>query len=167
MNPTSSSVPSVRSLVVVPAAITLAVTALRLALELLGAPSWLANRDAGGPGALAGIVWLPFVFGPWFALRLRAHIASTRALLAPLARTLVVYGLLARLPVFLVTIVAVLGEWGTHYDAFPGQFGTAAKIGLGFAFQMGFWACIWTVVTGMLAGLLVVALRPRSKAAAA
>jgi hypothetical protein len=151
--------PSLRSLVFVPALVTLAVTVLRLALELAGGPAWLANNGPGGAGAVLGIVWLPFVFGPWFALRLRPHVASTRALLKPLARTLLLYGFLARLPVFLLTIPAVLGNWGTHYDRFGSEIGVGTKLAIAFGAQMIFWACVWTLVTGMLAGLLAVALR--------
>ena len=38
-----------------------------------------------------------------------------------LARTLLAYGLAARIPVILVMLFAILGDWGTHYDvAGPG-----------------------------------------------
>ena len=159
------TVPSTRSLVVVPALITLAVTALRRAVEFAGLPAWLANNGAGGAGAIFGIVWMPLVFGPWFALRIRDAVASNRAVWRPLAKTLVVYGLLARLPVALLTIPAVLGDWGTHYDKFPFEGGAAAKIAAGFAAQLVFWACIWTVVTGTLAGMTVLAMRGRTRVA--
>jgi hypothetical protein len=62
--------PSVRRLILVPAAITLAVTLARLAGELGGGADWLFNRKAGGGGALVGIVWLIPVFGIHFGLRL-------------------------------------------------------------------------------------------------
>src|SRR5215813_2742040 len=90
-----TSAPSVRSLVLVPALITLGVTLLRLVAEVIRAPGWLASSEAGGRGALLGIVWLPLLFGPWFALRIRPHVAGTKALLARLAKTLLVYGLAA------------------------------------------------------------------------
>lgn len=67
-----SHVPNVplRRLILVPSLITLAVTLLRLTGELLHwNPSWF-NRQAGGGGALVGIVWLVPFFGAWFALRL-------------------------------------------------------------------------------------------------
>jgi hypothetical protein len=57
-------------LVLVPALITLALTLLRLTGELLHWSPALFNRDAGGGGALVGIVWLIPVFGIWFALQL-------------------------------------------------------------------------------------------------
>jgi hypothetical protein len=62
--------PSTRDLVLVPALITLAVTALRLAGELQRWSPRLFNREAGGPGSLVGIVWLVPVFGVVFARRL-------------------------------------------------------------------------------------------------
>lgn len=64
------SKPSVGQLVLVPSLITLAVTALRLYGELQNWSSSLFNRDAGGGGSLIGIVWLIFVFGVYFAVRL-------------------------------------------------------------------------------------------------
>ncbi|MEZ5964224.1 MAG: hypothetical protein R3F56_10300 [Planctomycetota bacterium] len=157
MNSTAS--PTTRSLVLVPAVVTLAVTGVRLLLELKGAPAWLANSGVGGPGALLGIAWLPFLFGPWFAARLLPHAKSTKQLVARLAKTLWVYGLAARLPVALLTIPAVLGDWGTHYDKFPFEASTAAKIGAAFAAQLGFWASVWTVLTGLLAAFVVARLR--------
>jgi hypothetical protein len=57
-------------LILWPALIALAITLLRLAGELQGWPSALFNPAAGGGGALVGISWLPFLFGPWFAWKL-------------------------------------------------------------------------------------------------
>jgi hypothetical protein len=71
------SPPSWRWLVV-PAAITLAVTALRFTGELLLEQSTLFSRAAGGGGALVGIGWLIPVFGAWFALRLGPSRAPAR-----------------------------------------------------------------------------------------
>jgi hypothetical protein len=61
---------SITRLIAVPAVITLAVTLLRLTgeLERWGMP-WFGNQ-AGGEGAVVGISWLPFVFGPYFAVKL-------------------------------------------------------------------------------------------------
>jgi hypothetical protein len=63
---------SLLRLVLVPAILTLAVTLLRLAGELMHWSSSLFNRDAGGGGALVGIVWLIPIFGMYFALKLAA-----------------------------------------------------------------------------------------------
>ena len=64
--------PALRRLFVVATVVTLAVTLLRLAGELARWSPALFNREAGGPGALVGIVWLVPVFGVLFALRLAA-----------------------------------------------------------------------------------------------
>lgn len=162
---------SVKSLVLWPAVITLAVTALRLAGELLGGPELLFGRAAGGGGALVGIAWLVPVFGVvfghqlvrrgfaptgalrvagWGLLSLVAFVAVSMlvfsskagpqvqlggaALGAALAgwivfrgwpelgKVLVAYGLAARLPVAVLMLPAILGHWGTHYDAPPPDF---------------------------------------------
>ncbi len=61
------------------AATTLAITALRLAGELRGWPSWLFGRAAGGGGALVGIGWLLPLAGAWFGQRLAGAGARPRA----------------------------------------------------------------------------------------
>ena len=63
-----SSKLSLTRLVLVPAILTLAVTLLRVAGELLQWSPKLFNRDAGGGGALVGIVLLIPIFGMYFAL---------------------------------------------------------------------------------------------------
>ncbi|HEV2423759.1 MAG TPA: hypothetical protein VGZ29_02915 [Terriglobia bacterium] len=57
-------------LVAAPIVITLLITLLRLEGELHQGSSVLFNRNAGGVGAIVGIAWLPFIFGPYFAARL-------------------------------------------------------------------------------------------------
>ncbi len=57
-------------LILVPALITLAVTLLRLAGELLHWSKAWFNPEAGGPLSIVGIVWLGPVFGIYFAVRL-------------------------------------------------------------------------------------------------
>ena len=61
---------SIRRLILVPAVITLAVTLLRLVGELQRWSPTLFSREAGGAGALVGIVWLVPIFGIYFAIRL-------------------------------------------------------------------------------------------------
>jgi hypothetical protein len=61
---------SIRRLIVVPAVITLAVTLLRLIGELQHWSPKFFSREAGGAGALVGIVWLVPIFGIYFAIRL-------------------------------------------------------------------------------------------------
>jgi hypothetical protein len=57
-------------LIMYPVLITLLITLLRLFGELMGGPPILFSRGAGGGGAIIGITWLPFIFGPYFAVKL-------------------------------------------------------------------------------------------------
>ena len=57
-------------LILIPALLTLGVTLLRLAGELMNASPTLFSRAVGGGGALVGIIWLVPVFGTYFARRL-------------------------------------------------------------------------------------------------
>ncbi len=208
--------PTTRELVLVPALITLAITILRLVGELQGWSPRLFNRAAGGGGALVGISWLPFVFGPYFAWRLgttgdlparlgRAFgmallglgIVAATAVLAnvagvpPLAavglvsviallggwvaargwpslgRTLLVYALAARVPVAALMLPAILGNWGTHYDAPPPGFppmGPIARWAItGLLPQLTLWIG-FTLIMGMLFGAIAAAvLRTRRR----
>jgi ABC-type branched-subunit amino acid transport system permease subunit len=92
-NPTT---PSTRSLILVPAILTLLVTIVRLVGELQGWSPKYFNSDAGGHGAIVGIVWLAPLFGIWFARRLlnAGAVPSSRgrAILWPLAGVALVAG---------------------------------------------------------------------------
>ena len=57
-------------IILVPSLITLAVTLLRLTGELQGWSRVWFNPSPGGGFAPIGIVWLVFVFGAWFAVKL-------------------------------------------------------------------------------------------------
>ena len=218
-------------LILVPAVITLAVTLLRLFGELQGWSPALFNRDAGGGGALVGIVWLIPVFGAWFGWKLTRAGSGPRSLgrafgltlaalavvpltlfLAPkagivpehmwrpnvpltesltilsvwvvacfvgvaigilawpaLGRTLLAYGLAARIPIALLMLVAMLGNWGTHYDArpsYPPQMSTLAWwVTLGLVPQLLGW--IWyTIGFGALFGIVAAAIARRRETAA-
>ena len=104
-----------RRLVLVPALITLAVTLLRLTGELLHWSPSLFNREAGGGGALVGIVWLIPIFAIYFALRLaragedpaRVGPALARAALAMVAATVLSFGSVALFPTNPVLQLAV------------------------------------------------------------
>lgn len=77
--------PSLRSLVFVPAILTLLVTVLRLVGELEGwSPLLFGTPNAGGDGAILGISWLIFVFGLGFGVRVQ----RSRAGLARPGKTL-------------------------------------------------------------------------------
>ena len=148
--------PAYGRLILVPALITLAITLLRLGAEFMDLPSWLASKKPGSPGALLGISWLPPIFGIYFACKLAAFPGKRWA---NLFKTLFLYGLAARIPIIIIMGLAIFGNWGTHYDAFPpGTLSQASSIMKfllgGVATQLVWWLLIWTVGTGMLAGLI-------------
>ncbi|MDA2924211.1 hypothetical protein MYX65_06065 [Acidobacteria bacterium AH-259-L09] len=87
------------------------------------------------------------------AIQFRAWPAFAKALLA--------YGVAARIPVVLVMLFAILGNWGTHYDAPPPdlpQMGAWARFfWIGLLPQLTFWIA-YTVVIGALFGGIAKAL---------
>jgi hypothetical protein len=152
--------PSIQKLIAFPAFITLFVTLLRLTAEFMNLPGWLASREAGGAGALIGVAWLAPVFGVYFAVKLAD---APGKLWKNLLKTLFAYGLAARIPVIVIMGLAIFGNWGTHYDAFPPDMADMSPL-MKFLFggvvaQLIFWVCIWTVGTGMLAGLIASKIR--------
>lgn len=58
-------------LILIPAIITLVITLVRLLGELQHWPAPWFVSSAGGGGAIVGIAWLPIIFGPYFALKLK------------------------------------------------------------------------------------------------
>lgn len=139
------------TLVRIPVYLSLAVTGVRLLGALGGLPDFLVNREAGGTGALIGISWLAPVFAFWFGRRHGA--AGERGFVAAL-RTNFVYALGARIPVIVIMLFATLGEWGTHYDAYPPEMdgmGPWAQWFLGgVVAQVLFWIAFWTTLVGGL-----------------
>ena len=208
---------SIKKLITVPAIITLAVTLLRLAGELMHWSPALFNPAPGGGGAIVGIAWLVPIFGVYFAMKLAragelpsgsgpavgypllggllvpaAGLAATMlgagrqsftafgvfilasiigAVIAlrgwpALGRTLFAYGLAARIPVAIVMLFAILGNWGTHYDVAPPGFPSMSPFAkwllIGLLPQMTIW--LWyTIAAGMLFGGLFVALTGRAR----
>ena len=117
-----------------------------------------ANLNPQGFGAFGLFVVLAFA---GLALGLRAWPA--------LGKVLLQYALAARVPVILVMLVAMLGNWGTHYDVPPPNFpemGTLAKwFAIGVLPQLSIW--IWyTVVVGMIFGIAAAAVAGRRPATA-
>jgi len=106
---------SIRRLIVVPAVITLAVTLLRLIGELQHWSPMFFSREAGGAGALVGIVWLVPIFGIYFAIRLNqaGHGPTSRgraigfAVAALLAEAALVFAISKLSPSIVATIVLV------------------------------------------------------------
>lgn len=70
-------------------------------------------------------------------------------------RTNFVYALGARIPVIVIMLFATLGDWGTHYDAYPPEM--EAEMGPlaqwfwgGVVAQVLFWIGLWTTLIGGL-----------------
>jgi hypothetical protein len=133
-----------------------------LALAVVPALGFAA-RAAGLPEMSFGTFGL-YVLGAivGLLLALRAWPALGRVLLA--------YAFAARIPVALVMLVAILGNWGTHYDVppspdFPAMAPLTKWLLIGLLPQMTIW--IWfTVVIGGLFGLGAAALARRRVARA-
>ena len=83
-----------------------------------------------------------------------------------LGRVLLAYGLAARVPVALVMLAAMFGNWGTHYDVPPPDLpamSTIAKwVVIGLVPQMTIW--IWfTIAMGGLLGAIAAAVAGRAR----
>ncbi len=83
-------------------------------------------------------------------------------------KTLLAYGLGARLPVVLIMALAMHGSWGTHYDAIPPGFPEmgrwASFMWLGFFPQLVFWVG-FTIVAGAFFGIPAASLVHRRRTA--
>lgn len=143
----------IKKLITVPAIITFVVTIVRLLGEFGDLPAWLASKESGGGGAVIGITWLAPIFAIYFAIKL---VGQRGALWKNLVKTLFYYGLAARIPVIIIMGLAIFGEWGTHYDAFPpplAEASPAMKFLLGgVVTQLVVWVGIWTVGVGTVVG---------------
>ena len=120
---------SIGRLIVTPAIITFAVTLLRLTGELQHWSPTFFSREAGGAGALIGIVWLVPVFGIYFAYRLNQSghgpTSRGRAIGFALAALVVGFGLSFAVfklaPSIVVTIVlANLASYVSLWIAYRG-----------------------------------------------
>ena len=83
-----------------------------------------------------------------------------------LGRVLLAYGLAARVPVAFVMLLAMLGNWGTHYDVAPPDFPAMSPFAkwviIGLVPQMTIW--IWfTIAMGGLLGAIAAAVTARSR----
>jgi hypothetical protein len=127
-----------------------------LAIAVLPASGLLAARLGVEGTSVTALATYAIVSVAALFLALRAWPA--------LGRTLLAYGLVARIPVILVMLAAILGSWGTHYDAMPP--GTPEMSGLrkwliaGVLPQLTVWQW-FTVVFGGLFGLAAAALARR------
>lgn len=87
-----------------------------------------------------------------------------------LGRTLLAYGVAARIPVVLVMLFAILGNWGTHYDVPPPDFPVMSPIAkwlaIGVLPQLTIW--IWfTMAVGAIFGSIAAAVAARGRASQA
>ena len=140
-----------------------------------------AWRDAGL--LVLGIVLLPVAGVMATTLGLKGHplrlalvfavVAVAMVLVAlqtwpELTRTLLAYAFAARVPVALLMLFAILGNWGTHYDVapgFPAMRPLAKWLWIGVLPQLTIW--IWyTVLIGGLFGLVAGAIAARRRSAA-
>lgn len=204
----SSSRPSTGKLILVPSIITLGVTLLRLAGELLHWSKTYFNPEVGGGDSLVGITWLAPLFGIYFAVRLVMSGERPRSVWRAIGcailgvalgfgsfslgtalhvnrsfylrlvyiwlafavaglvtwpgwpalfKTLAAYAYAARVPVAVIMLIAIYGNWGTHYDVAPADMpplGVVAKwMWIGFFPQLVLWVG-FTIATGMLFGAL-------------
>lgn len=83
-----------------------------------------------------------------------------------LGRTLLAYGLAARIPVIIVMLFAILGNWGTHYDVpppnFPEMSPIAKWLAIGVLPQLTIW--IWfTMAAGAICGAIAAAVTGRAR----
>ncbi len=91
-----------------------------------------------------------------------------------LGRVLFAYALAARVPVAALMLPAIIGQWGTHYDALPPNFPTMGPVAtwalVGLYPQLTLWVG-FTLVIGMLVGSITAAIlrarRPQAVASAA
>ena len=133
-----------------------------LACLLMPAAGFAAVRLAGmNPQGFA-------IFGLFVVVSLVALAIGLRAWPA-LGRVLVQYALAARLPVLAVMLVAMLANWGTHYDVaapgLPPMSPLVKWVVIGLVPQLTIW--IWfTVAVGALFGVAAAAVAGRRPAAA-
>jgi hypothetical protein len=84
-----------------------------------------------------------------------------------LGKVIFAYGLAARIPVALIMLVAMFGNWGTHYDIAPPGFpemGVFTKwLIIGFMPQLTVWIA-YTIIVGCLCGGIALALFRRKPA---
>lgn len=146
-----------------------------------------SDRPAGGAlllrgaGALVGVVagvfvvvsvLHPGVVGRFVAFMLLSAAGGLFAYRAwpALGRVLLAYGLAARVPVIIVMLIAILGDWGTHYDVpppdFPAMNPVLKWIWIGLLPQLLFWVP-FTLIVGTLAAGVALLVGGRTKAAAA
>jgi len=102
----SESSVDIPRLILIPAIITLAITLLRLGGELAHWSTLFFGSAKGGGLAIVGISWLPFIFGPYFAVKLARSGHGPTGLLKS-----IVFPLLGFIIVFIAVIVGFLPKF--------------------------------------------------------
>ena len=125
---------------------------LAAAIAIMIGGGWLVGENypvAMLVPAAAGIMGMTIACRGWCAL----------------GRILFYYALAARIPVILVTLPAVLGNWGTHYDApppgFPEMSAMAKFFWSGVIPQLTFWVAYTMVVGALFGGIALLVTRSR------
>jgi hypothetical protein len=143
------------------------------AVRPVGAGRLLAHM-VGAFLLLVGTGWLlgrlPFGGGPWMiAMVVGSALSIALAYRAwpQLSATLLAYGVAARVPVLVVMLLAMLGNWETHYDAarpdLPAMGVFQKWFVIGLVPQLSVWIAM-TFVLGLLGGALALAVaRPASR----
>lgn len=111
-------------------------------------------------------VWLLSLLGIVAAV---AGLFIARKAWPALFSTLFAYGLAARVPVIIIMLIAILNNWGTHYDVpppnLPEMSALARWVVSGLVPQLTFWM-IFTVTIGLIVGGITVAVMQRRTALA-
>jgi hypothetical protein len=111
---------------------------------------------------------VPWVFVAAFLVSLALAFLPWKAW-PELGRTLLAYALAARIPVVIVMLVAIFGNWGTHYDVLPPdpspELVAAGPLGrwfwIGLLPQMTVWIANTMLVGTLLGGLVVALAKPK------
>jgi hypothetical protein len=84
----------------------------------------------------------------------------------PLVATLLRYGFLARVPVTIVILLGILGNWKTHYDSpppgLPAMGAVATWVAIGVIPQLSLWIAVTVVLGLMVAAPAAVLARTRN-----
>ena len=140
-------------------AVSFAVLAIAAFVVVAFGVSAVAGIDPNQP-TIAGFGL--FVLGAVIALAIAYYGAGK------LGRVLFAYGLAARIPVILVMLIAILGDWGTHYDVPPPgapEMGVWTKwLFIGVVPQLTLWMAFTVAVGAIFGGLALVVTERRQTA---
>jgi hypothetical protein len=115
----------------------------------------------------------PNLIFPLFSLMCLVVVAIAYMGWPALAKTLILYALAARIPVAILMLFAIMGNWGTHYDVLPPDPAFAAMlkplgpvqrwVWIGLVPQLTIWIFL-TVVGGLIVGSITAAFVGRKSA---